>query len=799
MNMTRHFQRVARIFAAGAAGLLFLSGCGEEKGAPVAQTGPGPSASPEYVADIQPIFNRRCIACHGCLGSPCNVKLDTFRGADRGGFGINPYGNHVSASPRVSMDLVQTTGEWRQRGFYPVLDREGMPKDRLNRSLLYKMVAAGYRHNKPGFSRETVMPLYAKRYNHVCPATPQALDAYLEANPAAGMPFGLPAIANKDIGKLAAWVANGSPGPTQTELEQAAKVSDKAAVAEWEAFFNSPAPRNRLVARYIFDHVYQASIVLEESPGDFFRLVRSATPATGTVTDATGAAITVDLPIQVIDTPLPYTSPYEYAGVNQFWYRLEKVTAPRVQKNHFVWHLNKAALAHLKELFLGRDWDKTQDMNPPWGIGNPFRVYRAIPAEARSLFLLENSEVIVGGITYGPVCLGQVATYAVKDQFWVYFLDPRYDPSVLDPELGLETWSTMMDRSPVGDAGYADAYAAAQAKLSPKGLTVDAIWNGGRRNPNAVLTVLRHETNVSVMKGRQGGFPRTQWVVSYSGFERLYYDTVASYKYWEGDPGKLETLIFFNFLRQEMEDNFLLLLPENERDPIRQRWSQSLSGWVGRWLVPFPGASLPGGVEKDQSEPLLGAADRLQAHMGEAISGPADELNPLVKPKVSLDGPIRSYADWVKAVSLLTETTGYKFPRFLPSVVLLRINHGNEYPRVYSLIANRVYKTQFDLLFQNGEALPDEYTMSVYPTIVGGFPNMFMELDLAEAPAFLKELAAVHTPEDWIALRNRYGVLRNSEHFWSTLDWFNDWNFKHRGEEAGYLDLSYYDLLDTVY
>jgi hypothetical protein len=35
--------------------------------------------------------------------------------------------------------------------------------------------------------------------------------------------------------------------------------------------------------------------------------------------------------------------------------------------------------------------------------------------------------------------------------------------------------------------------------------------------------------------------------------------------------------------------------------------------------------------------------------------------------------------------------------------------------------------------------------------------------------------------------------------FWPALDWLNEWNFKHRGEEAGYLDLSYYDLLDSVY
>ncbi len=537
MKAARQSKRPPWFFLAFVAGLLLLAGC-DEKSPTVVQTGPTPLASPDYLAEIQPIFNRRCIACHGCLGSPCNVKLDSFRGADRGGFGVNPYSSHIEASPRVGMDVVQTREEWRQRGFYPVLDREGTSSDRLNRSLLYKLVAAGRQYNQPGFSREAVMPLYAKRYDHQCPATLKALDAYLEANPAAGMPFGLPAIDSADIEKLASWVGNGSPGPTQEQLRQAEAVSGKAAVGEWEAFLNDPDPRNRLVARFIFDHVFQASIVLEESPGDFFRLVRSKTPASQATK---GAATATDASIEVIDTPLPYDNPYAYAGVDRFWYRLQKITAPRVQKNHFVWRLSQASLAHLKELFLKRDWGATQDMNPPWGVGNPFLVYRAIPAEVRSLFLLENAEVIVGGITYGPVCLGQTATYAVKDQFWVYFLDPRHDPSVQNPELGLQTWSVMMDRFPIGNAEYAEAYAKALRKLTPEGLTLDAVWNGGGRNPNAWLTVLRHETNVSVMKGRQGGIPRSQWLVSYSGLERLYYNTVASYKYWGGDRGKLET------------------------------------------------------------------------------------------------------------------------------------------------------------------------------------------------------------------------------------------------------------------
>jgi hypothetical protein len=795
MIPARAFLRPFQTFRVVVVGVLLLC-AGVGAGVAQAQSMSAPAAAPDYATEIQPIFNRRCIACHGCLGSPCNVKLDSYRGADRGGFGVNPYSSHIDASPRVGMDVVQTTKEWRQRGFYPIIDHDGTSASRLDRSLLYKMVAAGYAHNQPGFSREAVMPLYAKRYNHQCPATPEALNAYLHSTPAAGMPFGLPAIASAELEKLAAWVANGSPGPTPEARAKSGAVSDKAAVAEWEAFLNDPDPRNRLVARFIFDHVYEASIVLEESAGDFFRLVRSKTPPSRMASDAAGPA-TVDQPVEVIDAPLPYDDPYKYAGVDRFWYRLQKVTTPRVQKNHFVWRLNKGSLAHLKELFLARAWDMTQDMNPPWGVGNPFQIYRAIPAEARSLFLLENAEVIVGGITYGPVCLGQTATYAVKDHFWVYFLDPRYDPSVQDPKLGLETWSAMMDRFPIGNAEYAEAYAKAQKKLTPEGLTVDAIWNGGGKNPNAWLTVLRHETNVSVMKGRQGGVPLSQWLVSYSGLERLYYDTVASYKYWEGDLGKLETLVFFNFLRQEMEDNFLLLLPEKERAPIRQQWSQGVFGAIGRFVVPFADRSLPGGAS-GQRRPLLDAIARIQAHMGPAVSGPADPLNPIVKPKISLDSRMSGYGRWVKAVSLLTDTTAYKFPRFLPSVMLLRLNHGRE-SRVYSLVVNRVYKTQFDLFFQNGEALPDEYTMSVYPTIVGGFPNLFIEMDLAQAPAFLKELRSVASLDAWNALRNRYGVLRNSARFWPTLDWFNAWNFQRRGEAAGHLDLSYYDLLDTVY
>jgi hypothetical protein len=195
---------------------------------------------------------------------------------------------------------------------------------------------------------------------------------------------------------------------------------------------------------------------------------------------------------------------------------------------------------------------------------------------------------------------------------------------------------------------------------------------------------------------------------------------------------------------------------------------------------------------------MLSLVDDIQAHMGEAISGPPDHLNPHVKPDISLDDRIESYDDWVKAASLLTQTRAYKFPRYLPSVVLLKLKNGNE-ARVYSLIANRVYSSQDTLLFQDGQALRNLYTMSIYPTVIGGFPNCFLEMDLAQASDFLRGLRDARSLADWTKLRDRYAILRNDARFWPTYDWFTQWNVANRGIEAGYLDLSYYDLFDTVY
>lgn len=115
---------------------------------------PEPPRLPSFTQDIQPIFNQRCIACHGCLGSPCNLKLDSFEGAARGGFGINPYATHLADVPRTDMDAAGSLTEWRSRGFYSVLGQGDSPQERLASSLMVRLLAAGMASNQPGFPRE---------------------------------------------------------------------------------------------------------------------------------------------------------------------------------------------------------------------------------------------------------------------------------------------------------------------------------------------------------------------------------------------------------------------------------------------------------------------------------------------------------------------------------------------------------------------------------------------------------------------------------------------------------------------
>ena len=160
-----------------------------------------------YLDRVQPILNRRCIACHGCLDSPCNLKMTSFEGVIRGAKGVNVDDPHLFAEEPVRLYDAPSVEAWRQRDFCNVIDQTAPPMERPSRSILYRMVSAGAERNQPLFPLGPLQPVYAKADAHLCPCG-EEINTYLKKRPSAGMPFGLPGISQEQLGTFSRWIPN---------------------------------------------------------------------------------------------------------------------------------------------------------------------------------------------------------------------------------------------------------------------------------------------------------------------------------------------------------------------------------------------------------------------------------------------------------------------------------------------------------------------------------------------------------------------------------------------------------------
>jgi len=740
-------------------------------------------ANDHYLSQVQPIFNARCIACHGCLNSPCLLKLTCYEGLARGARPVNPDGVHLFPERPVRLNDEPSTEAWRKRGFFSVVAEDAPEEKRLAESILYRMIMAGYAHNQGEFALEPVADVHANNEKHVCASGGQ-IEQWLANNPAAGMPFALPALNATEIQTLTDWIKDGAPGPTEEAQAALHYISQPAVIQQWETFLNQDDPRAPLVARYVYEHTFLATYHFVEMPDAYFRLVRSATPP--------------GEPIEEIVTSRPFDDPFLNREVKQVYYRLQKVTEARAQKSFFIWELDDDARERLDEIFFQPKWPGDGLLAPGYDSHNPFEVFQAIPAKQRATFLYENSKLIVSGMIQGPVCVGNLATYAIKDYFWAYFVKPESDPSVLNPELGLKRWEDFMSFKDSGNAIYEQAYEKTLYQYKPDGYSVSDIWDGDRENPNAWLTILRNETNATVVHGRKGGIPPTFWLVDFSGLERLYYSLVADYTYWGSTKEKLQTWTFMGFLRQEFEDNFLRLLPPDKRAYYRNKWTQGI-GQELLFTMPFPGEDAPTAVKDDDKDPLSHVLAQIQARLGQQVSGPPDPLNPAqTRDTVELPDAITNKTEWEKAIAGLTMRTEQSFTPFLPSLTYLRVKDGDQ-SWVYTIVANRSYAFNDVVFDENGAAQPKLDTMSVYRGLIGDFPNLFVEVELKDALPMLKALTLVKTEEEWSQWKSNYATLRNEAGFWAAFDWFTQWNFANRQPDAGHYDLTYYMFLDSKF
>lgn len=778
--------------------LVFLVGCAavakhqldERYGAPSVvertslQSDPAqlPANTPEYFRDVKPIADKRCVVCHGCYDAPCQLKMSSFASIDRGASKEKVYDGYrlvAGNMTRMSVDA-GTTQQWRDEGFFPVLnERQQTPQANREGSLLYQMLELKQLHPLPEVD---VLPDsfdFSLNREQSC-AKIEEFDSYKSEHPLWGMPYGLPALSSEEQQLLMSWAASGAraiyPGiePGRHPLE----------VDKWESFLNGKSLKQQLVARYIYEHLFLANLYFEIRPDDvgetrqFYKLVRSRS--------APGQAI------DVIATRRPYDDPG-----GEFYYRLQRVQSTILAKQHMPYRLDEARLQLWQRLFFDEQYEVSSLPGyEPEVASNPFVSFAQLPIKSRYRFMLEEAQFTIMGFIKGPVCRGQVALNVINDHFWVLFVDPEYMDEEAAEFLQQQQHNLRMPAEKESTAlmplGNWLAYSSDERKyLEAKKqhlferfdqgfrLKMDSLWDGDGSNPNAALTIFRHFDSATVVKGLLGDTPKTAWVFGYPLLERIHYLLVAGFDVFGNLGHQLLTRLYMDFLRMEGEYNFLIYLPKSTAEKEVEFWYRDKESNVSEFLEALHARDYEiTGIEYQTQDPKREFFNKVKQAYGASVIAP-DPINPTPRPQ-----QVKPYQAVLQDLAAVNGMPLQHIPE--QSIMRLRLQDGSE--RLISLIRNRAHSNVAQLFNEKDRLIPQEQTLTVAEGIVGAYPNALFDVSEKDLRGFVEAVANLDSEQSYSRLLSSYGVRRTHPQFWQFSDAVHALYFQRDRVDSGFLD-----------
>ena len=731
----------------------------------------------EFERDVRPVMNNRCLVCHGCYDAPCQLKLDSYEGVLRGASPELVYSVARVAPARLTrlFEDQQTTAQWRAAGFHPVLnERQDSPQANLQAGVMARMLQLKQEHPLPAVK---VLPEtfdFSLSRSQQCP-TAESFDTFAGKYPLWGMPFGFPALNAKEHETLTKWLAAGAPAAAPAPLP-ASLVQE---ATYWETLFNGDSPRQRLAARYLYEHLFLAHLYMEDRGADtiYFKLVRSRTPP--------------GQPLSLIATRRPYDDP----GVERVYYRLWRDPSTTIAKTHMPYRLTPARRDRWRQWFI--DADYPVDTLPGYDVqtaSNPFITFQRIPYQARHAFLLDEAQFTIMNFIKGPVCRGNVALDVIQDRFWVFFTTPRSAVSQefaafladqnhhlrlpAESESGLLSivrWREYAKAQRDYLHAKGDFIRANSAALGAAGL--HTVWDGEGTNANAALTVFRHSDSASVLKGLVGEPPQTAWLIDYPILERIHYLLVAGFDVYGTASHQVMTRMYMDFLRMEAEMNFLAYLPQPQRVAEVEQWYRGAQKDVRDYLDSyFEHEVLPTPIDYHTSQPRLELFGLLQKRLSGALQH-AYELEQ--------SGLSRGSIATLQKIDAVRGTAA----SILPQMLVIKVpGHG-----LLTLLNNSAYTNISSMFDEASRRLVAEDSLTIANGVVGAYPNIFLQVEEKDFAELVARIEALRTEADYRRLLDRFGVRRTDAGFWQLSDTVRADYTRAEPLTSGILDLSRYE------
>ena len=767
---------------------VLIAGCATKALPPVAF--PVPTRPINYLNEVKPILDKRCVVCHSCYNSPCQLKLSEFEGLDRGATKKAVYDGARLRSmdpTRLFVDA-RSTQEWRKKDFFSVTD--STVSNGLNDSAMIQLLSHKMKNSvNTGEYRPESDDL-------TCAADQKEVGGYLKKHPNRGMPLGFPPLKQREFDIIAGWLVQGARGPDAAQQAEITtpKADDAREIVKWEAFFNRDDAKHAMTARYLYEHLFLAHIKFGTSTNEFYELVRSKT--------------TSGEPIEIIPTVRPYDAP----GVERVFYRFRKIHSTIVHKTHMVVEFDDATLDRYRELFIQPAW-----LQPPHRMGydpklsaNPFTTFEQIPPRSRYQFLLDNANYVIMTFIHGPVCKGQIALNVIDDHFWIMFLDPDHDMAVRFPAflklhqdkliMPIERGSDVKIFTALTDEhrkAAVEFYRARQDYYTSHyydGLGIESIWKGDKASDAPVLTVYRHFDSASVHKGVLGELPKTMWVIDYPLFERIYYALVAGFDVYGNVGHQLAVRLYMDGLRIEGESYFLDYLPPAKRQEIMQSW------YLGVDLkdINYYPSSLPAKIPFTTDDPKREFIEQVvKSHILPATNIAFDQLNylPAGTDYPPLPDVYRTRDDYMQGFRAVARPGTPFFTLvndYNANTAYLRIRVKNGTDVAGTIVINRWHDNVAYLFSEKNTLDANKDSADFIPELIGSYPNYFFDVRQEDLPDFLDLLAHFDkSPKDMARLA-KYGINRSDERFWDAYDWFQKRFLEEEPVRGGLFDLNRY-------
>ncbi|MDU0356184.1 fatty acid cis/trans isomerase [Paraglaciecola aquimarina] len=740
------------------------------------------SASPAaifYEKDVEPIIASRCVVCHACYDAPCQLKMSSPEGIDRGANKEKVYhGDRIlAATPnRLFIDALDTKS-WRQRDFYPVLNERTQDAEaNTQASVLAKMLTQKQQYPQPKSK------LLDERFDvsidrsQTCP-TMEEYPGYVKSQPFAGMPYALPELTQQEHNTLMRWIESGAFMPAPRPIAQ----NIQNAVNNLEVFLNADNLKMQLSARYIYEHLFSSHLYFSEltdvdTQPQFFNLVRSKTP--------------MGQDIEVIPSRRPFDPP----KVDRVYYRLQPVTSTIVTKAHQPYAIHKALTDKWQKWFVDAEYSVSQlPSYDPVIAANPLTAFTQLPVNARYRFMLERAQNTIMGYIKGPVCRGQVALNVINDRFWVYFIKPEvaasskvnafYESQKGNLRLPAEKQSTALAVTWLEYAARQGDYMRARHKFMGQTLedgqhfTADDIWDGDGENDNATLTIFRHFDNATVIKGLVGKPPKTAWVIDYALLERIHYLLVAGFDVYGNYGHQLMTRLYMDFLRMEGESNFLAFMPAESRRQERASWYQKaspeLTSFVEGDISPF-----------DQPS---GLTFKTSAHKKELFEIFAKRVEKVQPTKFNVQDSKLS-PNSQALIQQLNNIKGFS-AAILPELSMILVEpQDSGQAEIFTLVRNSAHFNVNSLFNEGDNRDPKNDTVTLVHGLLGSYPDAFWRVKESDLAKLVVKAQQIKTEQDYTAFMDLFAVRRTTEDFWAFSDKLNQLFMQQNPIEGGWLD-----------